>query len=119
VNTGNFVAVGKAGDWKDGDKKKVTIKRQEIMVARAGGKYYAIANRCPHMGGDLSAGTLTGTVIQCPRHGSQFDITDGHNIRWTSSQGAMLTLYKWIKSPRPVKTYNVKIDGDDIMVEVQ
>lgn len=118
MNTGNFVAVGKAGELKDGEKKKVGIGGQEIMVARVGDKYYAIANRCPHMGGDLSMGILTGTMIQCPRHGSQFDITDGHNIRWTSSQGALLTIYKWIKSPRPVKTYNVKVEGDDILVEL-
>jgi len=118
VNTANFLAAGKTGEYKDGDKKKVTAGGKEIMVARAGGKFYAIANRCPHMGGDLSMGTLTGTMIQCPRHGSQFDITDGHNIRWTSSQGALLTIYKWIKSPRPVKTYKVKIDGDNILIEV-
>lgn len=118
MNTGNFVAVGKTGEFKDGDKKKVAVEGQEIMVAMAGGKYYAIANRCPHMGGDLSAGVLTGTVIQCPRHGSQFDITDGHNIRWMKGAGITAAVGKIVKSPRPVKTYNVKIDGDDILVEL-
>jgi 3-phenylpropionate/trans-cinnamate dioxygenase ferredoxin component len=118
MNTGKFVAAGKTGELKDGEKKKVGIGGQEIMLARVGDKYYAIANRCPHMGGDLSMGILTGTRIQCLRHGSQFDVTDGHNIRWTSSQGALLTIYKWIKSPRPVKTYRVKVEGDDILIEV-
>ena len=118
MNTGNFVAVGKTGELKDGEKKKVGVGGQEIMVARAGGKYYAIGNRCPHMGGDLSMGILTGTMVQCPRHGSQFDIADGHNIRWMRGAGLAAALGKIIKSPRPVKTYNVKIDGDDILVEV-
>lgn len=118
MNAGNFIAVGKTGEFKDGDKKKVAIGGKEIMVARVGDKYYAIANRCPHMGGDLSAGVLTGTIIQCPWHGSQFDVTDGHNVRWTSGTGLMASLYKLAKSPRPVKTYHVKIEGDDILVEL-
>jgi 3-phenylpropionate/trans-cinnamate dioxygenase ferredoxin subunit len=118
VNTGSFVAAGKTGELKDGEKKKVGIGGQEIMLARVGDKYYAIANRCPHMGGDLSMGTLKGAVIQCPRHGSQFDVTDGHNIRWTRGTGIMATLYKLAKSPRPVKTFKVKVEGDDILVEV-
>lgn len=118
MNSGNFLEAGKVGDFKDGEKKKVALKGQEIMVARVGDRYFAIANRCPHMGGDLSAGVLEGTVITCPRHGSQFDITDGHNIRWTSSTGVVLALYKMAKSPRPAKTYNVKLEGDNIMIEV-
>ena len=118
MNTSNFVAAGKAGEIKDGEKKKVGVGGYEIMLARAGGKYYAIANRCPHMGGDLSMGTLTGTMIQCPRHGSQFDITDGHNIRWMKGEGLAAAIGKFIKSPRPVKTYQVKIEGDDILIEV-
>src|SRR4030042_1655194 len=118
MNTSRFVAAGKTGELKNGEKKKVGIGGQEVMLARVGDKYYAIANRCPHMGGDLSMGILAGTMIQCPRHGSQFDITDGHNIRWMKGEGLAGAMGKIIKSPRPVKTYKGKIEGDDIMIEV-
>jgi len=118
MNNGNFVEAGKAGEFKNGDKKKVTLKGQEIMLARVGDKFYATQNRCAHMGGDLSAGVLEGTVITCPRHRSQFDITDGHNVRWMRGEGFIMAMSKIIKSPRPIRTYNVKIDGDKILVEV-
>lgn len=113
-----LVKVGNVNDLQDGGKKKVSIKGQEIMLARAGGSYYAIANRCPHMGGDLSMGKLEGTVITCPRHGSQFDIRDGRVIRWTNWHGIVKTLSKAIKSPRPVKTYKVEVEKENISIEV-
>jgi 3-phenylpropionate/trans-cinnamate dioxygenase ferredoxin subunit len=114
----SYVPVGKTSDLEDGGKKKLEVLGVEIMLARVGDKYYATQNRCPHMGGDLSAGKLEGTVITCPRHGSQFDLIDGHNIRWTRGTGIMSTLYKFAKSPRPIKTYTVKIEGDNILIDV-
>jgi 3-phenylpropionate/trans-cinnamate dioxygenase ferredoxin subunit len=115
---GNFVEVGKTGEFQNGTKKKVTLQGQEIMVARVGDKYYATQNRCAHMGGDLSAGKLEGTIITCPRHGSQFDITDGHNIRWMRGTGLAAAVGKTLKSPRPIQTYKVKIEGSTILIEV-
>ncbi len=115
---GNFIEVGNTGDLQNGGKKKVVVQGQEIMLARVGDKYYATQNRCAHMGGDLSAGTLEGIVITCPRHGSQFDITDGHNIRWMRGTGLAAAVGKVVKSPRPIRTYHVKIDGSKISVEV-
>lgn len=118
VTSGTFTKAANITELNDGSKKKVILNGQEIMLARVGTNYYAIANRCPHMGGDLSMGTLEGTVITCPRHGSQFDIKDGHNIRWTRYQGLVKAVNDIIKSPRPVKTYNIKVEAGDILIEI-
>jgi 3-phenylpropionate/trans-cinnamate dioxygenase ferredoxin subunit len=115
---GSFIEIGKTSDLENGGKKKVTVQGQEIMLARAGDKYYATQNRCPHLGGNLSAGTLEGTVITCPLHGSQFEITDGHNIRWMRGKGLAAVVGKAIKPPRPIKTYKLKIEDSSIFVEV-
>ncbi|HUT66932.1 MAG TPA: Rieske 2Fe-2S domain-containing protein [Dehalococcoidales bacterium] len=115
---GSFIEAGKTGEFKDGMKKKVMVGGREIMLARVGDKYYAVDNRCPHMGGELSAGQLQGTVVTCPRHSSQFDITDGHNVRWLKGSGLFSAVGKVLKSPRPLPTYNVRVDGDTILIEV-
>jgi 3-phenylpropionate/trans-cinnamate dioxygenase ferredoxin subunit len=115
---GNYVKAGSTGEFQNGSHKKVNVQGREIMLARVGDNYYAIGNRCPHMGGDLAAGKLEGTIITCPRHASQFDVTDGHNVRWMKGSGPATALGKIIKSPRPVLTYKVKVEGDAIMVEV-
>ena len=115
---GTYVKAGNTGNFQNVTKMKVNVQGQEIMLARVGDNYYAIAGRCPHMGGDLAGGKLEGTIITCPRHGSQFDITDGRNIRWMKGAGAAAALGKILRSPRPVKSYKVKVEGDSIMVEV-
>ncbi|MDP2932456.1 MAG: Rieske 2Fe-2S domain-containing protein, partial [Chloroflexota bacterium] len=105
-------------ELKDGAMKSVKVEGREILLARVGDRYYAANNRCPHMGGNLSQGKLTGTVVTCPRHGSQFDLADGHVIRWTDWAGFQLTLAKLFKSPRPLPNYPVKLEGDSVKIEV-
>lgn len=90
---------------------------REILVARAAGSYYAVDNKCPHFGGDLAAGKLEGTVITCPRHGSQFDLKDGKNRRWLKGSGLLSAIGKVVKSPRDIASYKVEITGEDIYVE--
>jgi 3-phenylpropionate/trans-cinnamate dioxygenase ferredoxin component len=115
---GNYVKAVNVNDLKDGEKKKITLEGHDIMLARLGNKYYAVANRCPHLGGNLSHGTLEGTVITCPLHGSQYDITTGKVIRWTRWKGLLYNVNKAIKKPRGIKTYNVRLEKDTILVEV-
>ena len=115
---GNFIEAGKTTDYQNGTKKKVQVQGQEILLARIDDNYYGVSNRCPHLGGDLSAGRLEGKVITCPRHKSQFDITNGSVVRWMKGAGLLAAVGKALKSPRPLTTYNVKIEGDTILVEI-
>jgi len=114
----NFVPVGKTGKLEDGAMKEVLAQGREILVVRVGNKYYATDNRCPHMRGKLSQGKLEGFVVTCPLHGSQFDLRDGQVVRWLKGTGLISTVGRALKSPRPVVTYNVKVKGDKISIEI-
>ena len=114
----SFVEIATTDELADGTMKMANINGHEILLARVGDNYYSADNRCPHMGGNLSQGKLEGTVVTCPRHHSQFDLTDGHNIRWTDWTGLKLSLGKILKSPRPLKMHEVKIEGEKILVDV-
>lgn len=83
-----FIDVCSTLDVPDGSLRKRAIDGREILLAKAGERYYAADNRCPHMGGDLSQGTLEGTIVTCPSHHSQFDLRDGHVLRWTDWSGS-------------------------------
>ncbi len=87
-----YTQVLKTGDLKEGEMRGVEVAGKQLFIARAGGKFYAAQRFCPHMGGDLPKGKLAGTVVTCPRHGSQFDLKDGHVIRWTDWTGMKLFL---------------------------
>ena len=112
------VEAGKTGGFKDGMMKAVTVKDKEILVARVKDKYYAVSNRCPHFGGNLSRGRLEGAVVTCPLHGSQFDLIDGHVVRWLRGSGVLSAVGKALKGPKPLDTYKVKVEGDRILVEI-
>lgn len=98
--------------------KEVVAQGRKILLARIGDRYYAAANRCPHMWASLSQGSLEGTIVTCPWHGSQFDLSDGHVIRWASLPALVSAMAKVIRRPRPLATYVVKLEGDSILVEI-
>ena len=114
----NWVELGRTDELADGTMKEAVVEGRGILLARVGDSYYATDNRCPHLGGRLSDGSLEGTVVTCPRHGSQFDLSDGRVVRWLKSSGLISTVSKAIKPPRPLTTYNVKIEDDRITIEI-
>lgn len=113
-----YVEVAKAGELKDGEMKKVHLEGREYLVALARGRYYCVDDRCPHLAGDLSLGTLTGTVITCPDHYSQFDLVTGAVIRWTNLTGIVARMDLRAHPPKPLTTYEVKVEGGRVSVRL-
>lgn len=113
-----FTHVARTGDLPDGQMKRVDLNGQPILLARVGDQYFATQNTCPHIGGDLSKGTLQGTIVTCPRHRSQFDLRDGRVLRWTDWSGLTLRVAKLFKSPRPLTVFEVRVEDGDILVGV-
>jgi 3-phenylpropionate/trans-cinnamate dioxygenase ferredoxin component len=114
----DFVQIARVDDLQDGMMKGFTIKGLEILVARVQDQYYAVTNICPHMGEKLTRGKLEGTVITCPRNDSKFDLIDGRIIRWTDWTGIRASVSKLFRSPRPLITYPIKVEGDNILIQL-
>jgi nitrite reductase/ring-hydroxylating ferredoxin subunit/uncharacterized membrane protein len=72
-----FTSVGMAGDFPEGQMRKVDVNGLDVLVVRLGGTLNAIVNTCTHAGGPLNEGTLEGDTVTCPWHGSQFSVRDG------------------------------------------
>ncbi|HEV7700120.1 MAG TPA: FAD-dependent oxidoreductase [Pyrinomonadaceae bacterium] len=71
------VIVAKNDEFADGEMKQVTANGTEVLLARVGGKFHAVAAYCPHYGAPLVDGVLSGDRVVCPWHHSCFDITTG------------------------------------------
>ena len=99
-----LVTVAKASELGTGQAKVVEVKGQAIAVFNVGGKFYAIEDTCPHVGGPLSEGEFQGTTVTCPWHGAQFDVTTGKVLAPPADEA--------------VKSYPVHVEGDEIKVEV-
>lgn len=111
-----MVDVGAIGDFASGTMKIVTIQDDDYLLARVGDEFFATQARCPHMGGHLAEGTLEGSVVTCPRHGSRFDLRDGSVVRWTDYSGLTLQVVKVFRSPRSLTTYPVTVEGERVLV---
>lgn len=111
-----FTEAAKTDELKSGTMKMVMAAGREILLARVGDRYYATDSRCPHMKGDLSRGELTGTVVTCPRHGSQFDVTNGQVVRWLKG-GLVSKVAGILKRPGSLTVYAVKTEDGKVLIE--
>ena len=98
----DFVRIASTADVPEGRMKKVLVGAQQVLVANVKGKYYAIGNVCTHFGGSLDRGILTGQEVQCPLHGSHFDVTNGQVKRGPAT--------------RPEPVFEVKVENGSILV---
>ena len=76
---------------------------QYVALFNVDGVVHALAGNCPHMGGLLGNGTLTGSVVKCPEHGMRFDVATGA----TPGGGGMR-----------IKKYAVKVENADVLVSL-
>jgi len=109
---GQKVPIGDAADVPAGVLKSFYAGTTQIVVARLGDGFCAVAARCPHMGGPMAKGTLNGHVITCPRHGSKFDMCTGENLEWvTGTPGLIRGVLTVGRQARPIRTYEVTEEG--------
>ena len=100
-----FVKVASTSEIPQGEMKKVEVASHEIFLANVGSKYYAIGNVCTHEGGPLDQGFLEGHEVECPWHGSRFDL----------KTGAVKLGPAWTPEP----TYEVKVEGTSILIKAK
>jgi nitrite reductase/ring-hydroxylating ferredoxin subunit/uncharacterized membrane protein len=72
-----FVPVMADAELQEGEMKRVDAGGVPVLLVRREGDVCALAHTCSHLGGPLSEGKLEGDVVQCPWHGSRFNVRDG------------------------------------------
>lgn len=98
-----YVAVAKVSDLAAGSGKVVDVNGKAVALFNVNGTFYAIDNTCRHRGGPLGEGTLEGTVVTCPWHMWDYDVTTGE-----------FTANRDVK----VATYPVQVEGTEIKIAV-
>jgi 3-phenylpropionate/trans-cinnamate dioxygenase ferredoxin subunit len=106
-----LISVAKVSEVPVGSKKKVLAEKTELILANVGGKFFALADKCPHLGGSLSGGILEGTTIKCPNHGAVFDLATGKGI----ASAKILFMKMNVKD---AKKYRTEVRGNEVFVEV-
>ena len=123
-----------------GGRKLVTVRGRPIAVFNLGGEFFGLLNRCPHQGGALCEGVLTGLVeasepgeyrysrageiLRCPWHGWEFDIrtgeskTDPDRIRTRAYRAGVQHGADVVEEKLVAETIPVRVDEDYVVVDV-
>ncbi len=99
----NLERVADVSEVPAGTMKIVKLIGEDVVIANVSGEYFAFSNRCTHVGGPLGKGKLNGAIVQCPWHGSKFDVKTGA-----------------VAGPparNPVRSFVVRIQSNNIMIE--
>jgi 3-phenylpropionate/trans-cinnamate dioxygenase ferredoxin subunit len=99
-----FAKAAKLSELNRGRVTVVEVGEEEIALCNVDGKIYAVANMCTHDDGPLGDGYLHGDQIECPRHGARFDVRTGE--------------VRILPAIVPIPTFEVKVEGDDVWVDV-
>ena len=90
----------------EGGVRRVDVDGTPVAVVRIGDRVYAINDICSHADVSLSGGEvdLDECALECPKHGSLFSLETGEPLS--------------LPAVRPVATYAVEVDGDDVSIDV-
>jgi 3-phenylpropionate/trans-cinnamate dioxygenase ferredoxin subunit len=100
-----FFEVAKVNEIPPGGKKLVEVDGYPVALFNVNGEFYAIEDVCTHDGGPLAEGELDGNEIECPRHGARFNVCTGAALCMPAIE--------------PVECYEVKVEGDAILVSAE
>ncbi|TMA12251.1 MAG: Rieske 2Fe-2S domain-containing protein [Deltaproteobacteria bacterium] len=98
----DFVKVCKKSDLPEGRGRTVDVNGKPVAIFNVDGNFCAISDTCMHRGGPLGEGELDGKIVVCPWHGWRYDVTTGVNE---------------LNPSISVQKYQVKVEGDDLLVE--
>lgn len=100
----DFQTVAKFADVPENGLIGVVVEDRPIVVINREGTIYALEDRCSHEEFPLSSGDIASGEITCVLHGARFDIETGEP--------------RALPAVMPVKTYEVRVEGDDIQVKL-
>ena len=98
--------VATVNDIPDDEGRGFPVAGRRVAVFRVGDRFFAMDDVCSHAHAYLSEGEIDedDLTVECPRHGSMFELETGKP--------------RALPATLPVRTYPVKVEGDDILIEV-
>jgi len=98
------IRVASFSDLEEGVGLRVDLTEHRVAIFLVAGQLFAIGDRCSHAEASLSEGEVFDTEVECPKHGSVFDLSTGEP--------------RSLPATTPVPIYQVSIEGGDVYLEV-
>ena len=99
------VRVSALSELPDGRGVRVDVGGHRIALFRIGDQAYALGDRCSHAEASLAEGEIFDFDVECPRHGSAFDLRTGNPDA--------------LPATKPVPVYSVTVEDGDVYLDVE
>ena len=99
----NYIKVAQASAVKPGMLTMTKVGDVEVMIANLYGEFYALDNFCPHEGWALHEGILEDDCVECPGHSHFYSVKNGQRTGVPDESA---------------RSFPVKVEGDDILVDL-
>ena len=100
-----FLPAGRVTEVEDGGPRRINVDGVPVLVARANGQLYAVADTCTHLACSLAEGTIAGDAVICDCHGSKFSLNDGSVLQGPATA--------------PLATYDVRTQDGRLEVKAR
>lgn len=100
----NWIKIATVGQIEEDESLGVELEGKKLAVHHTEGEYFVTDNICTHQYALLSDGFIEDGCVECPLHQAMFDLRTGEP--------------KSAPATEPVKVYEVKVEGDDILVNL-
>lgn len=97
-----FIRVARLEDLPPDGLLGVEVDGREVVLARVGGRVYAVGGICSHQEARLAEGSLYDGCLMCPVHGGEFDVRTGEAVTTPATE--------------PIATYEVRVEDGAILV---
>jgi nitrite reductase/ring-hydroxylating ferredoxin subunit len=104
------IRIASTRDVTPGKPVPVEAAGIKLMLSQVGSDYYVTQRKCPHLGFNLCRGKIEGRGVVCPLHKAKFDLATGEVQRDPK------LLFIGLKAKSDLKTWPVRVLGDDIFV---
>jgi 3-phenylpropionate/trans-cinnamate dioxygenase ferredoxin component len=98
-----LVRVGRTDEIPLNEAKRVDVNGTPVAVFHLPLGFFAIGDTCSHEESSLSEGFVDEDMVECPKHGAQFEIQTGRN--------------RSLPATKPVASYRVVVEGEEVFVE--
>jgi len=104
----NWILAGQTNDFKSGEKKRLSVNNEDIIIYRKQDTWFAFEALCPHMSRTLETGIISDSKLTCIYHNMIFDLETGTIL----DDSGFIDLEN-------LKRYPVKIQDKNIFIKFQ
>jgi nitrite reductase (NADH) small subunit len=104
-DTHRWIRTARCEDIPLREARSVRLGGRDIAIFNLGDRFLAVDNRCPHKGGPLSEGIISGATVVCPLHARKVNLETGNVLNSPAA-------------PQCIETFRTRVEDGVVLLEL-